>query len=107
MDVTSLAKLEGLLEQLLSRLEASLMTPGPAPKSYPIDGAAKALSVSQATIRRMVGRGELRTVRLGKRLVVPASEIDRLLAPKVKPSRSKTAPPAASPRDRIRALTKR
>jgi len=43
--------------------------------------AAKRLGVSVTTVRRLEARGELRVVRLGGRVVVPSSEVARLLTP--------------------------
>jgi excisionase family DNA binding protein len=43
--------------------------------------AAKRLGISVASARRLEARGELRTVRIGGRVVVPSSEIARLLTP--------------------------
>jgi excisionase family DNA binding protein len=43
-------------------------------------GAAKRLGRSVSTIRRMMKNGKLQTVEIGKRHLIPAVEIDRLLA---------------------------
>ena len=43
--------------------------------------AARRLGVSVTTVRRLEARGQLRVVRLGGRVVVPSSEIARLLTP--------------------------
>jgi excisionase family DNA binding protein len=43
--------------------------------------AARRLGVSLSTVRRLRARGELRSVRIGERVVVPSSEVARLLAP--------------------------
>ncbi len=41
--------------------------------------AARQLSISKTGIYRLLDRGEIQTVRIGHRRVVPATEIDRLL----------------------------
>jgi excisionase family DNA binding protein len=38
------------------------------------------LGVSLSTLKLLIGRGELREIRLGKRRLTPRSEIDRLIA---------------------------
>jgi excisionase family DNA binding protein len=43
--------------------------------------AAKRLGISLSSVRRLEERGELRTVRIGGRVVVPSSEVARLLTP--------------------------
>ena len=43
--------------------------------------AAKALGVSVSTVRRRIRSGELKTVRIGARVLVPASEISRFRLP--------------------------
>jgi excisionase family DNA binding protein len=43
---------------------------------------AKALGVSQATLRRLIGQGKLRAVRVGGRVLLQADELKRLIAGK-------------------------
>jgi excisionase family DNA binding protein len=43
--------------------------------------AAEMLSVSIFTIRRAVKRGELRVTKVGRRSVIPVSELHRILHP--------------------------
>ena len=45
-----------------------------------IDLAAERLSVSRATLYRMIQRGELPTVRIGTAVRVPAAALERWLA---------------------------
>jgi excisionase family DNA binding protein len=45
-----------------------------------MDEAADSLAVSKSHIERMVARGELRTVQVGRGRRVPASEIERWVA---------------------------
>jgi len=48
------------------------------PRAFGIKEAARLLSVSTWSIRRWIRQGKIRSVRLGKRVLVPASEVDRL-----------------------------
>jgi excisionase family DNA binding protein len=45
-----------------------------------LDEAAKSLAVSKSHLERMVARGELRAVHIGRGRRVPTSEIERWLA---------------------------
>ena len=45
-----------------------------------IDEAAVILRVSSKTVRRLVARGDLRAVRIGRLVRIQSSEIDRLIA---------------------------
>lgn len=45
-----------------------------------VDEAAALLRVSTKTIRRLVGREDLRAVRIGRSVRIHSSEIDRLIA---------------------------
>ena len=44
----------------------------------PIRLAARQLSVSPDTVRRLIRRGELRSVRIGKSVRIPSDDLDRL-----------------------------
>jgi excisionase family DNA binding protein len=75
------------IEQLLRTKE----TPIPStPKEPPVpsaafsgaltmDETAKALRVSRSTVKELIGRGVIRVVRLGRRVLIPTESLDRLL----------------------------
>jgi excisionase family DNA binding protein len=48
--------------------------------AYPVREAAQLLGVSVWTLRDLFYNGKIRAHRLGNKLLIPASEIDRLLA---------------------------
>ena len=48
------------------------------PRLFGIKEAARLLSVSSWSIRRWIRLDKIHAVRLGRRVLVPASEIDRL-----------------------------
>lgn len=56
------------------------MTATIAPVAVSVPQFAEALSISRAYGYVMVQRGEVRSFRLGRRLLVPTSEIERLVA---------------------------
>jgi len=43
--------------------------------------AAEMISLAPRTIRAWIASGKIRAVRLGRRVVIPVRELDRLLAP--------------------------
>lgn len=44
------------------------------------DEFAKALGVSRDSVHRAIHRGEIRAVRFGRRLLIPKTELERILA---------------------------
>ena len=48
-----------------------------------LDEASKLTSVSTFTLRRQIKTGNLKIARVGRRLVIPASELEKLLRPAV------------------------
>ena len=52
-------------------------------RTLTIDEAAKALGVSRGAAYAAAGRGELPTVRIGKRYVVPRSQLEKMLGEKL------------------------
>jgi excisionase family DNA binding protein len=45
-----------------------------------IGAVSKRLAVSTFTVRRLIKAKQLRSVRVGKRVLVPASEVERIIA---------------------------
>lgn len=50
------------------------------PMAFHVSETCELLNVSRSTFRKLVDQGDIRTVRLGGRVLVPATEIDRILA---------------------------
>jgi excisionase family DNA binding protein len=50
------------------------------PLAYSILDSAKQLSVSPQSVRKLIERGELRTRRVGVRVLVPRAELERFLS---------------------------
>ncbi len=46
-----------------------------------LDEAAKLTSVSRFTLRRQIKCGNLKVARVGRRLVIPLSELEKLVRP--------------------------
>lgn len=57
-----------------------------APIAYRIPDAAEAIGVSAATLRREIRAGRIRTVHIGRRVVVPASELHRITTDALTPA---------------------
>ncbi len=49
------------------------------PLAYSVEDAAKQLSVSSQSVRRLIDRGELKARRVGRRVIVPKNELERWL----------------------------
>ncbi len=54
-------------------------SPSGRPDAWRINDALRQLSVSRATLYKLVNKGEIRLVRIGGRSLIPDSEIRRLL----------------------------
>ena len=50
-------------------------------KVYTVSEFAKELGIPQSSVRRWLKKGELRGTKMGKKWLIPASEIDRLVNP--------------------------
>jgi excisionase family DNA binding protein len=53
--------------------------------AFHVSEACEQLRISRSTLTKLAVSGEIRIVRLGCRIVVPASEIERLLAGEARP----------------------
>lgn len=52
--------------------------PMPSPLAYSVNEATQALPVSRSTLFAMIAAGKIRTVTIGRRRLIPASELARL-----------------------------
>jgi len=50
------------------------------PRAISVTAAAAALGVSVRMLRALIARGEIRTILIGRRRLVPAAEVERLAA---------------------------
>ena len=58
------------------------MTPTPKTKKvYTVSEFSRELGVPQSSVRRWLKSGELRGTKMGKKWLIPASEIERLVNP--------------------------
>lgn len=53
--------------------------PAVAPLSYSISDAAHALGISQRSIYNLIERGKLRKVKAGRRSLIPAADLRRIV----------------------------
>jgi hypothetical protein len=56
------------------------------PKFLGVDGAEARSGISRWTWRRMAYAGRIASSKVGKRLLIPVSEIDRILAENYRPA---------------------
>lgn len=78
-----------------------------APAAYTMEAAARQLSLSTKTVRRMVASGQLLPVTLGRRKLIPRSEIERVTtpaAPRAAPARRPAKVDPRAERQRLRQL---
>jgi excisionase family DNA binding protein len=47
--------------------------------AWPVEVASRRISVSEFTLRRLIKSGHLRSVRVGKRVLIPEAEIQRVI----------------------------
>jgi excisionase family DNA binding protein len=55
------------------------------PAALRVGEVARLLGVHRSSVYRAVHRGELRIARLGKRFLIPAGELERLLGERLRP----------------------
>jgi excisionase family DNA binding protein len=60
----------------MSRTEVTIATNRVA---YTLDEAAQALRISRSTAKTLIGKGLIRVTHLGRRVIVPANEIERII----------------------------
>lgn len=77
--------LEQAIEAEVERRLAERAQPD-APVVYTVDEAAAKLRVSRSTVYKMLADGELTPTRVSRRVLIPGSEVERLLAPAEKVS---------------------
>jgi excisionase family DNA binding protein len=63
-----------------------ILLPVPTPgalerKAYTIEEAAEVLGIGRNTVLRIISEKRLRTVRCGKRVIIPIQALDEFLAP--------------------------
>ena len=67
---------EALREELRTEAHADPRTPD---RLYAIPETAERLAVGRTMVYDLIGRGELRVIRVGRRVLVPAGEISRYI----------------------------
>lgn len=72
-----------LAEAIAALVAAASSTAPAAPKApetlLTINEVAERLRISKGLVYRMIGDGKLRSIRIGKRRLVPATEVTRLI----------------------------
>jgi excisionase family DNA binding protein len=51
-----------------------------ATRAYNPDAFAKVVGLGRTTVYELIRRGEIRSIKIGRRRLIPAVEVDRLLA---------------------------
>lgn len=92
----SLEGIEALLKDMRDRIERLEGRFRPEATVLSLVAASKQLGVSLSTMKRMVANNEIRTATIGKREMIPISELTRLATPDPeRPAQQKAAKAAA------------
>lgn len=83
---------QALMDQRLTEIQEKVETLSRPPQAFSLDGAAKVLSRSVTTVKGMIRRGEIHTIKISKTRMVPMSEIIRLTALTSEPASSAHGP---------------
>ena len=78
------AIVEGVLRRVLAQAPPPVAgEPGPSSggRNRSIRDAAREAGVSVSTVRRRIRSGDLQTIRIGQRVLIPASEVEKLKTP--------------------------
>ena len=79
-DVTLAKALIELMRSLVhDEVERVASRSGTRPRALSIKEVVEATSLSRSTLMRMERRGELRFIRVGRRVLLPADEVERLI----------------------------
>ena len=92
----SLSRLESLLEDIRTRLEGLEERMRPDAACLSVKDAAAHLGVSATVVKEMIARRELHTATIGRRSMVPLSELTRVSTPDAtRPAQAKKTQRAA------------
>ena len=88
LQTSDLQNIADALEAIAAGLRRAEADPGPAPQTtgtapqllLSVPDAAKALSVGRTKLRELIAAGELRAVRVDRRLLVPAVAVEQFVA---------------------------
>lgn len=70
-----------LAARVIERLEAADRLRAEAPPDLlPVDVAAARLGIARTSLYHLIGRGEIRAVKAGRRRLIPDTEVDRWIA---------------------------
>lgn len=70
---------EAIEAEIARRLAEAMTTASPVPVVYTVDEAAECLRVSRSTVYKMLSDGELVASRVTRRVLIPATEVARVL----------------------------
>jgi excisionase family DNA binding protein len=54
--------------------------PTGAPRAYNPDAFAQVVGLGRTTVYQLIRDGQIRSIKIGRRRLIPAEEVDRLLA---------------------------
>jgi excisionase family DNA binding protein len=71
--------IDDLLRSMVRQIVREELAAVRGSRAYSIAEAAERLSISRTELYKLIGRGDIRSLKVGRRRVVPESEIERLL----------------------------
>jgi excisionase family DNA binding protein len=71
--------LDALLRDLVREVFREELAAGGATRPPSVEEAARRLGLGRGAVWELIGRGEIASVRIGRRRLIPAAEIARLL----------------------------
>lgn len=76
----TLSQIEEAIEaEVARRLAEAIATASPVPVVYTVDETSEKLRVSRSTVYKMLADGELVASRVTRRVLIPATEVARVL----------------------------
>jgi excisionase family DNA binding protein len=74
------AAIDDLVEAMLAALATRAAAPPPADRLLSINEAAQHLAIGRTALYRQLGRGRIRSIKVGRRRLIPASAIADYIA---------------------------
>lgn len=93
-----------VLAASLGRVVERLDTEGTLPKVLTKRRAAKELSISLSKLNRLIRDGRLLTVEIGRRRMIPSTEVEKLARPASSSSRKVRLHAISSPEEEAKAM---
>jgi len=76
----SRSSVQATAEAIADALRGQMPAPAVEPDTVPtVDEAAQSLDISRSLVYKLIGRGELDSIRIGNRRFIPVSDVNRII----------------------------